>query len=131
MEITNRVRIKIGTMPYTITTQESEEYVHQLTDEINHALAALMKKNRALSFTDALVLCLFSMADANHKSEQNADHMREQLTNYLRDIEDAAKIRIEIEELKNEVTRLRRELSLSREIPQNSEKSGKGGSAGE
>ena len=122
MEIINRVRITIGAIPYTITTTEPEEYVQQLAAEINQSLSALMEKNNSLSFTDGLVLCLLDSVDERHKSERNADHIRDQLSGYLKDVEEAAKARIEVEELKNEVSRLRRELNLSRRADNRTDK---------
>lgn len=111
MEIINKVRIKISGVPYTITTPEPEEYVLNLAAEINRSLEDLLSKNASLSLTDGLVLCLLDSADERKKSERNADHIREQLTGYL---EDAAKARIEVGELRTEVARLKRELSLAK-----------------
>ncbi|MCI8440918.1 MAG: cell division protein ZapA [Provencibacterium sp.] len=111
MEIINRIKLKIGGMPYTISTTEPEEYVLDLAAEIDRQLSAVLERNSALSLNDALILCMMDYADSRRKSEQNADHIREQLTGYL---EDAARARMEADELRSEVTRLRRELSSAR-----------------
>lgn len=121
MEIINRIKLKIGGMPYTISTTEPEEYVLDLAAEIDRQLSAVLERNSALSLNDALILCMMDYADSRRKSEQNADHIREQLTGYL---EDAARARMEADELRSEVTRLRRELSSAR--GQNRQKGQKG-----
>ena len=111
MEIINKIRLKIGGMPYTISTTEPEEYVYELAAEIDKAVEAVLDRNPSLSLNDALVLCIMDYADSRRKSEQNADHIREQLTGYL---EDAARARIEADELRSEAARLRRELGMAR-----------------
>ena len=111
MEIINRIKLKIGGMPYTISTTEPEEYVLELAAEIDRSVEAVLERNPALSLNDALVLCIMDYADSRRKSEQNADHIREQLTGYL---EDAARARMEADELRSEVIRLRRELPAAR-----------------
>lgn len=110
MEIINRIKLKIGGMPYTISTTEPEEYVLELAAEIDRQLSAVLERNPALSLNDALILCMMDYADSRRKSEQNADHIREQLTGYL---EDAARARMEADELRSEVNRLRKELSAA------------------
>lgn len=111
MDIINRIRLRIGGMQYTISTSEPEEYVLDLARSINKSLEAIMSNNQTLSLNDGLVLCLLDYADERKKSEKNADHIREQLTGYL---EDAAKARIEADELRAEVARLKRELNLAK-----------------
>lgn len=109
MEIINRVRVEIGTGRYTISTNEPEEYVLALARGINEKLEEVMGANSTLSQSDALILCLLDYADGKKKSEQGADHIRDQLTGYL---EDNAKQRIELDELRAEVKKLSRENEL-------------------
>lgn len=109
MDIINRVRLKIGGKQYTISTTESEEYVRDIGAQIEEQLNKILQKNTALSINDALVLCLLDSEDARRKSEKNADHIRDQLTGYL---EDAAKARMEADELRQEAARLRRALAI-------------------
>jgi cell division protein ZapA (FtsZ GTPase activity inhibitor) len=109
MDIINRVRLKIGGKQYTISTPESEDYVREIGAKVEERLSAILQKNAALSVNDALILCLLDSEDARRKSEKNADHIREQLTGYL---EDAAKARMEADELRQEAARLRRALAI-------------------
>lgn len=109
MDVVNKVRLTIGGAKYTVTTPESEEYVQSLAEKINRDIEVFLEKGPRISFNDALVLCLLDYADERQKSERSADHIRDQLTGYLGD---ASKARMEADELRGEVSRLRRELSL-------------------
>ena len=110
MEIINRIRLKIGGSSYTISTAEPEEYVSELAQKINRSIDGVLGHHPALSVNDALVLTLLDYADAKEKSERSTDHIREQLTEYM---SDAAKARMEADELRAEVARLKRELKLA------------------
>jgi cell division protein ZapA len=57
----------------------------------------------------ALVLCAINSADQQKKSENSADHLRGQLSEYL---EDAARARMELEEARRELDRLRRQSDI-------------------
>ncbi|MDD2955768.1 MAG: cell division protein ZapA [Oscillospiraceae bacterium] len=101
----NRVKIEICGSRYNIASQEPEEYVLELGSQLNNQVKELVAANTALSVNDALVLCAMSYLDSYKKAEANADHMRNQLTEYL---EDAARARIEVDEARREVERLTR-----------------------
>lgn len=105
----NRVRIEVYGSKYTIATPETEGYVQDLADVLNEQITVLLSENSKLSFNDALVLCAINYIDAFKKSEQAADNMRGQLTDYL---EDAARARIELDEAKREIERLKRRVEV-------------------
>lgn len=104
----NRVRIDINGSKYLISTGESEEYVKSLALELDDQLRGLMQKNGNMSFNDALIICALGYVDSYKKSEQNADNLRTQITEYL---EDAARARIEVDEAKREINRLEKALA--------------------
>lgn len=105
----NRVRVEVYGSRYTIATPETEGYVQDLADTLNEQIKNLLDGNPKLSFNDALVLCSINYIDAFKKSEQAADHMRGQLTDYL---EDAARARIELDEARREMDKLKRRLEV-------------------
>lgn len=109
MDVVNKVRLRIGGVRYTVATQESAEYVLELARAIDKDIKTFLDKSATISLNDALVLCLLDYADERRKSERSADHIRDQLTGYLGD---ASKARMESDELRGEVSRLRRELAL-------------------
>lgn len=113
--MTNRVKIEILGAEYTIATSEEEEYVHRLAHELDRQVVGLLDHDAKLSPNAALILCALGYADSFHKSEQSADHMRSQLTDYL---EDAARARIELDDAKRELDKLRRQIELLTRVSQ-------------
>ncbi|RLL07679.1 cell division protein ZapA [Anaerotruncus massiliensis (ex Liu et al. 2021)] len=107
MNTINRVRITINGVHYTISTSEPEEYVLGLAQELDEQIKGILEKNPSISFNDVMVLCAINYIDAYKRSEENADRMRTQISEYL---EDAAKARIELDEVKRENAHLRRQL---------------------
>ena len=101
----NRVKIEILGASYTIATPESEEYVRSLAAELNSQMKSLIDADPKLTPNSALVLCAMGYADMFHKSEQAADNMRGQLTDYL---DEASRARAELDEAKRELEKLRR-----------------------
>ncbi len=102
----NKVRIEIAGSRYVIATPEGEERVLSLGREIDAQVRQLMDGNDRVSLNDALVLCCLNYANAYKKSEESADNMRTQLTDYLEEA------RIELDETKRENERLKRRLEM-------------------
>ena len=108
----NRVKIEVLGSSYTIATPEDEEYVRALAREIDSELRQLLDQNPKMSPASALILCTMNRADQHKKSEVSADHMRTQLSEYL---EDAARTRIELDDARREMERLKRQLKVYEE----------------
>jgi len=109
----NKVKIQVSNMDFVLTTNEEPNYVLSLASELDNDLTEVIKGNPSLSINQALVLCCISYIDNYKKSENNSDNMRNQLTDYL---EDAAKARIELDETKRELERLKRKLGASADV---------------
>lgn len=107
MNARNKVRISINGVHYYIASVESEDYVQSLAQELDEQVKTIMEKNSTVSFNDVIVLCAMNYVDAYRRSEENADRMRTQISDYL---EDAAKARIELDEAKREIGMLRRQV---------------------
>ena len=71
-----------------------------------------MDSSPNVTLTDAYCLALLSYADLYEKSEQNADHIRSQLTEYL---EDSTRAKLEIDQYKRENERLKKEIDILRQ----------------
>ncbi len=110
MNAQNRVKITINGVHYFIATSEPEEYVLGLARELDEQIKGILDKNTNISFNDVMVLCAMNYVDAYKRSEENADRMRTQISEYL---EDAAKARIELDEVKRESAHLRRQLEAA------------------
>lgn len=101
----NRVRVEIYNSKYVIATPEDEEYVQKLARELDEQIRNLMESSDRVTLNDALVLSALNYVDAFYKSEQSADHMRSQLTDYL---EEAARAKIELDEARREIDELKK-----------------------
>jgi cell division protein ZapA (FtsZ GTPase activity inhibitor) len=109
----NRVKIEVLGTSYTISTPEGAEYVRSIARELNTQISGLMDADKRLSPNAALILCAMGYADSLRKSEESADHMRAQLTDYL---EDAARARLELDDAKRELGKLRRQFELMQKM---------------
>ena len=111
METINRVKIEICGTKFIISSRKDEKYVRELGDLINAQAKELLNSSQNLTFNEALALTAMNFLDAYKESEQNSDHLRSQLNTYL---EDAGRARIEADEARHEVARLKRELELAK-----------------
>lgn len=100
----NRIKIEIMGSQYTIASSEDEKYVLKLGSELDNQVRALIEASPKLSLNSALVLCALSYSDALKKSEESADHIRNQLAEYL---DESTQCRMELEEAKREIERLK------------------------
>jgi cell division protein ZapA len=80
----SKLTIEIYGANYTITAKESPEYVLELAEELDEKLTKLMELG-GLSLNQAFVLVALHYVDAHKKSEEAADHLREQVSEYLKD----------------------------------------------
>ena len=106
MNNANQVEICINGVHYHIATNEPAQYLQELAHDVDTQLQTLLERNPSMSFNDAAVLCLLNYADNYRRSEESADHMRNQISDYL---EDAAKARIEVDEANRRIETFQRE----------------------
>ncbi len=64
-------------------------YVAQLGKDVDLAIAKTMKENPHVSVTQAAVLTTLNYADEYKKATTTADHLREQIKDYLDDASNA------------------------------------------
>lgn len=76
---------------------------------IDQQVKELTDGPRGVTFNEALMLTALNFLDAYKEAEENSDHMRQQINSYL---EDAGRARLELDEAKREVARLKRELEI-------------------
>ena len=103
----NKVRVNIAGAQYAFATTDSEKYITSLADKLDRDITKLMESNPSLPVTKAAVFCAMDYLDEYQKSTGSAENMRSQIQNYL---DDAASAKVEAEEAKREIARLRREL---------------------
>ena len=111
MDTINRVRIEIYGAKFVITSKKDESYVHEMGLQVDSNVKELMASSQNLTFNEALALTALNYLDAYKDAEQNSDHLRGQINTYL---EDAGRARIEADEAKREIARLKRELEIAK-----------------
>ncbi|MCI8496806.1 MAG: cell division protein ZapA [Clostridiales bacterium] len=115
----NRVRLNIAGSEYVILSSEDENYIRSIGLEVDSRMTEIQEGSPCISTTMAAVLAAFDCCDATRKAVSSADHLRAQVKEYL---EDAAKARIEADELRRERDRLSREVQTLRARLQNAGK---------
>lgn len=108
----NRVKVQILGSTYYVTTNDSEDHMHDIERQISDALSGIMDAKPGLSLADALVMLCLNLTDELSKNESSTDRMREQLSEYL---EDAAKARMELDDARRGSDRLEKELERARQ----------------
>lgn len=103
----NKIKLEICGASYVIATTDTEEYVLSLAEKLDADMNQMMTNNPSASIATAAVITALGYLDELKKSTSGADNMRAQIKDYL---EDAAKAKLELEEERREVERLRREL---------------------
>lgn len=102
----NKVRLTICGCECALCSDDSENYIRSIGDEVQKAIDGVMEKNERVSVTLAAIITALSYCDDCHKTSSTAENMRTQIKNYL---EDSSHARMESEEAKRELERLKRE----------------------
>ncbi len=108
----NKVRLSIAGSNYVVLTTDSEEYVTGLAQRLDEDIAEIMAQSSTASVTSSAILVALDYLDQLEKNNAGTDNMRSQIKDYL---EDAAKAKMEAEDARREVERLRVELQRLKE----------------
>lgn len=107
MSLKNRVKLNIGGSEYVVVSDESEEYVVSIGQRVDNAIREKLSASPHLSITAAAVLTALDFCDEWQKASASQDNLRLQMKNYL---EDNTKAKVEIEEARREIGKLKREI---------------------
>ena len=102
----NRVKVVICGKTYTLQTNESPSYMISLAKELDKRINAFLEENESAALPTAAVLVGLELMDESMKSVSDVDHIRAQIKGY---VEEAASARIETDQLRREVSLLKRE----------------------
>ncbi len=102
----NRIKLNICGCECVLCSEDSENYIRSVGDEVQKTMEDMMAKNQRISVTMAAVIAALSFCDDSHKASAAAENLRTQIKDYL---EDSSHARMEAEESKRELERVRRE----------------------
>ena len=107
----NKIRLNICGSECTITSDDNETYVLAIGDEVEKSMKGIMEKNDRVSLTMAAIITALSFCDETHKAVATADNLRSQIKDYL---EDSSRCRLEADEARREIERMKREIQTLR-----------------
>ena len=107
----NRVRLTICGTECAIASEDSENYIRSIGDEVEKAIQEITDKNSRVSLTMAAIIAALGFCDESHRASAAADNLRSQIKDYL---EDSSRARLETEESRREVERLKKEIQSLR-----------------
>ena len=107
----NRIKLNICGCECVISSEDSENYIRSVGDEVQKAITGTMDRNERVSVTMAAIISALSYCDDAHKNSAAAENLRSQIKDYL---EDSSKARLEAEEARRENERLKREIQTLR-----------------
>jgi len=87
----NKITVELCDKEYALLSDEPEDYVQSLAEEINKMIDEIAYKNLRISKADAAVLTCMNLCDRNRKLADNNDNMRQQITMYIDDIAELTK----------------------------------------
>lgn len=107
----NRIKLNICGCECVIGSDDSENYIRSIGDEVQKAIDGTMEKNGRVSVTMAAITAALNYCDEWHKASGSADNLRSQIKDYL---EDSSRARTESEESRREIERLKHEVQTLR-----------------
>ena len=98
-----KVKLNICGTDYTITSDDTEEYMYSIGEEVDRKIRSTLEKNPRLSSLMAAQLTALNYCDLLYKSSINIENFKKQIDEYLKQIDDLNETlelkNMEIEEL--------------------------------
>lgn len=107
----NKIKIVVGGVDYIVYSEDNEEYLRSLGDELGRKMDLLAASKPFLSTTMVAVMTALDYLDQNKKLAAEIDKLKVQIKDRS---EDSATARIDAEEARREIERLSRENSALR-----------------
>jgi len=83
----NKITVELCDKEFSLLSDEPEDYVQSLAEEINKMIEDIAYKNLRVSKADAAVLTCLNLCDKNRKHVDNNDSMRREIMKLTKDIE--------------------------------------------
>lgn len=75
----NKIKFTVGGINYSIVSEDSEDYIHEIGRELERKMDRLARQNPFLSTTMVAVLAAMDASDAQKKTEKENAELRGQL----------------------------------------------------
>ena len=103
----NRIKLNICGTDYVIISDETEEYMRNIADEVSDEMDEILKTNVRVSVVMAAVLTALKYCDESKKYMSDADNLRTQIKDYL---EESVNAKMQADEAKKEKLKLEKEI---------------------
>ncbi len=107
----NKVKLNICGISCSLISEDTEEYVLSLGQEVEASMESLIRQNPRVSLTLAAMITALNFCDSSHKSTASADNLRSQIKDYL---EDSSRARLEADEARREIEKMKKEIQTLR-----------------
>ena len=87
----NKITVELCDKEFALLSDEPEDYVKSLAEEINKMIEKTAYSNLRISKADATVLACLDLCDQNRKLTANNDNMIKQITMYVDEIRELNK----------------------------------------
>lgn len=106
-----KIKLNICGLECVVSTDDREEDVREAARVVEQAVNSVIEHNGRASITLAAIITALSYYDDMRRSVQSADNLRSQIKNYL---EDASRARLEADEARREIERMKKEIRVLR-----------------
>lgn len=103
----SKVTVNIAGMNFSLVSEDEPAYVEELASELSAKIEELVASNPSISVSQAAILVALDSEDELKKHNNSSDNLRSQIKDYL---EDAARARMEAENYKRELEKLKAQL---------------------
>ncbi len=107
----NKVKLSICGISCSLVSEDTEEYVLSLGQEVEDFMESLVRQNPRVSLTLAAIITALNFCDSSHKATASADNLRSQIKDYL---EDSSRARLEADEARREIEKMKKEIQTLR-----------------
>lgn len=87
----NKIKLTICNMPCSLISDDTEDYVLSVGKEVEKAIEDITRQSDRASTTMAAIITALNFCDSAHKANEDADHLRAQVKDYVEELEAARK----------------------------------------
>ena len=87
----NKIKLTICNMPCSLISDDTEDYVLSVGKEVEKAIEDITRQSDRASTTMAAIITALNFCDSAHKANEDADHLRVQVKDYVEELEAARK----------------------------------------